>query len=80
MPIIPENLDTPDKGENLATKLQIITHIEAFSLGGRTFALLWLKNIPSKMLKPLQKWIKVGNRNSFSGSTQKENHDPDLLQ
>lgn len=32
------------------------------------------------MLKPLQKWIKVGNRNSFSGSTQKENHDPDLLQ
>lgn len=40
MPIIPENLDTPDKGENLATKLQIITRIEAFSLGGRTFALL----------------------------------------
>lgn len=40
MPIIPEKLDTPDKGENLATKLQIITHIEAFSLGGRTFALL----------------------------------------
>ena len=80
MHIIPENLDRPDKGGNLATKLQIITHTEACSFGGRIFALLWLKNMLAKMLKPLQKWIKVGNRNSFSGSTQKENHDPDLLQ